>query len=128
MVNILILDDDLGFVFWLGHALASAEFRPMPAPSVAEAKKLLGKYLAGLDILIVNPELKGALQFARELRKQQSELRLIAALDYPPSSMAAPPDFDAARNKPAERDAADEAAWQHLVRRVFSRPASAQGD
>lgn len=124
MATILILDDDLGFVFWLGQTLASPEFRPFPAPSVAEAKKLMPMLPAGLDILIVNPELDGALAFARNLRKGQRELRLIAALAYPPASSQAPSDFDAARNKPNERDEAEQSAWQHLVRRVFSRPAS----
>lgn len=127
MATILILDDDLGFVFWLGQTLASPEFRPFPSPSVAEAKKLLRMLTAGLDVLIVSPELPGAVEFARDLQKRRPELRLIAALGYAPASSEAPPGFDAARNKPDERDEAEQAAWQHLVRRVFSRPASAEG-
>lgn len=126
MATILILDDDLGFVFWLGQSLVSPQFRPFPAPSVAQAKKLLRMLAAGLDILIVNPELDGALEFALDLRQRQRQLRLIAALGYAPASNEAPPGFDAARNKPDERDEAEEAAWQHLIRRVLSRPASAQ--
>jgi ActR/RegA family two-component response regulator len=127
MATILILDDDLGFVLWLGQTLASPEFRPFPALSVAEAKKLIRQLSAGVDILIVNPELKGAVGFARDLRKQQRQLRLIASLGYSPDASEAPADFDAARNKPDERDEAEQAAWQHLVRRIFSRPASAKG-
>jgi hypothetical protein len=126
MATILILDDDLGFVFWLGQTLTSPQFRPFPAPSVADAKKLLKNLAAGLDILIVNPELNGALEFARGLRMRQRGLRLIAALGYPPASSEAPPGFDAARNKPDERDEAEQTAWEQLIRRVLSRPASAE--
>lgn len=126
MATILILDDDLGFVFWLGQTLSSPEFRPFPAPSVADANRLLPMLAAGLDVLIVNLELEGALTFALDLRDRQPALRLIAALGYAPASSDAPSGFDAARNKPDERDEAEQAAWQHLVRRVLSRPASAK--
>lgn len=82
MATILILDDDLGFSFWLGQTLTAPHCETLPAKSVAEATALIGQFKLKIDFLIMNPAVPGALAFTRALRRKQKHLR-VATLDPP---------------------------------------------
>lgn len=84
MATILILDDDLGFSFWLGHTLTAPHCDTFPAKSVAEAAALIGHFKLKIDFLIMNPAVPGASDFKRALRREQKHLR-VATLDGPDS-------------------------------------------
>ena len=43
MRSILIVDSDLGFVFWLGRALHDAGYEALPAKDVPEATAIIGR-------------------------------------------------------------------------------------
>jgi DNA-binding response OmpR family regulator len=80
VATILILDDDLGFSFWLGHTLNTSNCDALPAKSVAEATALIGHFKLKVDFLILNPTVPGAADFIRALRREQKHLR-VATLD-----------------------------------------------
>jgi hypothetical protein len=68
--SVVIIDDDLGFVFWLGGLLGKAGYPAWPARSVADAAELLEELHTGLDLLIINPRVDGAAEFlAAQKRK-----------------------------------------------------------
>jgi len=121
MALVLILDDDLGFVFWLGHALAT-DFQPFPAPSVPEARKLLRRLRSKVDILILNPLVPGAAAFARSLRRKQRRLVVIATVENIEDLDAVLPEVNAARNKPTLLDEVAMTEWRQLVRQLLSSP------
>ena len=76
VATILILDNDLGFSFWLGQSLTAPHCRALPAKSVAEAIALIGQFKLRIDFLIMNPAVPGASDFTRALRKEQRHLRV----------------------------------------------------
>lgn len=77
--NILIVDQDLGFIFWLGSALAAAGYRPWPAGNPAEAISLARrKPLARLDLLIVNASLPGVATLIAHFRRAHAQLKVMA--------------------------------------------------
>lgn len=76
VATILILDDDLGFSFWLGQSLNAPHCRALPAKSVAEAAALIGQFKLKIDFLIMNPAVPGASDFTRALRREQKHLRV----------------------------------------------------
>lgn len=76
MATILILDNDLGFSFWLGQSLSTPHCRALPAKSVAEAVALIGQFKLKIDFLIMNPAIPGANDFTRALRREQRYLRV----------------------------------------------------
>ena len=78
MKNILIVENDLGFIFWLGGALVSADYQPWPACSVSDATELIEKAALSIDLLIVDPSLPGASKLIAVLRRAQAELKVIA--------------------------------------------------
>ena len=76
MATILILDNDLGFAFWLGQTLSAPHCTALPALNVAEAIALIGHFKLKIDFLIMNPALPGAVEFTRALRKEHKQLRV----------------------------------------------------
>lgn len=82
MKNILIVDNDLGFVFWLCHVLDAAGYETVPATGIPEAVAALEKLDVWVDVLIARRSLPGADAFAEELRSsQQGQVKTIALLD-----------------------------------------------
>ena len=120
MRTVLILDDDLGFVFWLGEALTVAQFQPIPAQSVATAERLLRTLKIKVGLLIVNPAVPGAAEFARALRHRHEKLRVVAALGHPDDLEIVVRDADTARTKPHILDELARSEWQELVRGILS--------
>ena len=80
VATILILDDDLGFAFWLGQTLCAPNCETLPAKNVPEAAALIGQFKLTIDLVIMNPAVPGAADFTRGLRRQQGHLR-VATLD-----------------------------------------------
>jgi hypothetical protein len=77
--NILIVDNDLGFVFWLGQALDAVGYDTLPAKGVTEAVALLAELKVEVDVLILRSALRGAEEFAADLRyNQNGHLKTIA--------------------------------------------------
>lgn len=80
MATILILDNNLGFAFWLGQALSASKCEALPAMNVPEATALIGHFKLTIDLVIMNPSVPGAADFTRALRQEQGYLR-VATLD-----------------------------------------------
>ena len=79
MKKVLIVDSDLGFVFWLGQALDAAGYDTLPAKGITEANSLLSELNVKIDVLILRRSLRGAEEFASDLRySQNGQLRTIA--------------------------------------------------
>lgn len=76
MATILILDNDLGFCFWLGQTLTTPQCKVFPATNIAEAVALIAQFKLKIDFLILNPEVPGAAEFARGLRREQRHVRV----------------------------------------------------
>ena len=105
--TILIVDDDLGFVAWLGHTLAAAGYLTLPLTSAPEALRIIDELeLAAIDLAIVNPDLLGMSHLIDTLRSRQGVLPVIAT-------------------EPSIRDAVDlntaRAEWIGKVRRALEK-------
>jgi DNA-binding NtrC family response regulator len=123
MATVLILDDDLGFVFWVAQTLAGAGFESIPAQSVAEAKRLLNRLSVTVDVVIVSPRVAGAFDYIRELRGEKPGLAVVAAVDQAADLMIVRREVDAVRAKPDVLSEAAMPEWQRTVRRAYSRRA-----
>jgi hypothetical protein len=77
----LIVDDDLGFVWWLGERFHEAGYQPAPALNPRQAGFLVKELNLKITVVVVNPGLPGArklikTQIARPLRSSLSVIRL----------------------------------------------------
>ena len=79
MKSILIVDSDVGFIFWLGAALSGAGYQPWPACSPSDAISVAGREaLARLDLLIVNASLPGVSKLIAHFHRTQASLKVMA--------------------------------------------------
>lgn len=82
MKTVLIIDSDLGFVFWLGHGLDQAGYAAFPAQTAHDAKRLLDAMNVPINLLIINTGLRGAVDFVTALRRLNQDLKVVATTDY----------------------------------------------
>ena len=117
MKTILIIDADLGFVFWLGQALDRHGYQAVPAKTVSDAASLLGQFKTKVDLLIANPSLEGIATLVKRLRRSQRNLKVIAVSADPHSPGLE--GADATKSKPSALEDISELDWLELVRSVF---------
>ncbi len=117
--TIVILDSDLGFVFWLGQALAKTGYRVLPAGNVAGATELLS-WSDGVDLLIVNYSVPGARMFAEGVLRRQGYLKIIAVLEDGEEPGFETPGADAFRGRPSSGDEAARLEWLETIGRVLA--------
>lgn len=122
MTNILLVDSDLGFTFWLGQLLDEAGYEAFPAKSVADAIQLLDQLKFQIDLLVLNPILDGASSFAAVLRHSQPQVKIVAVHD--PEVFGQWLEMDASRPKTHRSDDVARTEWLGFIR-TFCRPAMA---
>ena len=115
---ILLIDSDLGFLFWLGHALDEAGYEAFPAKSVPDAITLVRELHRTVGLLILNCSAPGAGRFLDTMR-QSDELVKAICLDGE-GHPACLPGIDAVCRKPAQFNEESKAQWVHLVRTLLS--------
>lgn len=76
--TILIVDQDLGFVMWLGNTLGSKGYLTLPSTSAPEALRVIADLAIGtVDLLIVNPALPATSELVDSLRSRHRVLKVI---------------------------------------------------
>ena len=119
MKTVLIIDSDLGFVFWLGRILADAGCQPLAARDASEAGALLGQLNAEIDLLILNPSLAGADDFANALRRSRRNVRILVALSDADQPAGQVQSADIVARKPRQLDGAACTVWVGMVKQVL---------
>ena len=120
MRTILIVDSDLGFVFWLGQALHDAGYNALPAKGVPEATALIGELKTEIDLLIINPNLSGAVDFANSLQRFREDLKVLAMLGEKDQAGQIP-NSDATIRKPLQVNLNVSALWLGIIHQLLVR-------
>ena len=81
MKTVLIVDESLGFILWLGKVLDNAGYRAVPSLSIRDASKAIGAFGITIDLLIMDPGLPGAVEFIQTLRGEQENLGLVTLVE-----------------------------------------------
>jgi DNA-binding response OmpR family regulator len=113
--TILIIDSDLGSVFWLGHLLDSSGCESLPAKSLSDAKALLDDLKITVDLLILRCSIPGAAAFADDLRWSQGHLKTIGLLADDERISEGEPRMDAWLQKPLQTDDASKSDYLDLI-------------
>ncbi len=112
MQTLLVVDDDLAFIFWLGFGLDAHGLQTVPAKNATAARALLGRIEYPLRAAIVNAALPGTVRLVKDLRKHQPDLKVISVGG---SEEAPLPGSDAALQRPAELGDAAKAEWLNAI-------------
>jgi hypothetical protein len=79
---ILLVDGDLGFLFWLGRALDHVGYEAFPARDVPDVLDLIAEFHLRVSLLVMNCALSGAESLIRQLRESNnSELRVMCLVE-----------------------------------------------
>jgi hypothetical protein len=128
MKNILVVDSDLGFVYWLGCTLCAAGYMALPAKDSQNASELLSRLKVGIQLLVVNPSMPEARDFAEALRRSQRHLKVIALLGGGEGLGRAFPGADASQHKRTYLGEFSEIDWLETIENVFARDAATTPD
>ena len=75
---IWIVDDDLGFVWWLGEIFTQAGCRALPALSCHEASVLMKKLAVDPDLLVLNMDLAGVSELLQYVQRGRRHVKIVA--------------------------------------------------
>ena len=121
---VLLVDHDLGFVFWLGRVLDKLGYEAYPARSVRDACELISKLHLTISLLIVSRSTPEAALLIKWLRGANKGLRVILTGENDVPWI--PWEADAQCSKAARYDETAEQEWQQIISSVFLQSA-AQG-
>lgn len=115
---VLIVDDDLAFLWWLGEVFTEAGYQAAPALDCHHALVLLARLGLDLDLLVVNPTLAGAAQMQEILALEHPRLRVILIQnrgDGPHVSIQG----NAILERPSRSEPVSRGHWQRKLRGVL---------
>jgi hypothetical protein len=75
--TILLLHEDLGFVFWLGHILDQAGYEAYPARMVSDAFTLIADLCPQVDLVVCDPQMDGVGVLLAGLSHLQPSLKVV---------------------------------------------------
>jgi hypothetical protein len=113
--TILIVDRDLGFVFWLGQILDAAGYVAVPAKGVADAAEIVVTLRLPVDVLIAPAVESGVGEFVEKLRFTSPDLQVVALASEEDAAWAMPPPRAVWKRKPRYRDEATRSEWLNLI-------------
>jgi ActR/RegA family two-component response regulator len=121
--TVLILDDDLGFVFWLGHVLDAAAYSTLPAKSVPDAALLVTQLGLTVDVLAINLALAEGLDFIAAMHRSQKDMRVIGILNDPANAINIP-GVNSVHLKPSIRNEEAKIEWLQYIQSVLANRAT----
>jgi DNA-binding NtrC family response regulator len=117
--NILIIDDDVGFLWWLGELFNEIGYRSIPALNCKEALALVRHLRGGVDLVLVNPSLKGVAALVRILSRVQRP-KIVLIYDSVPKAIP-PVEAAATLERPAGWGPISRPEWRQKVSRVLNQ-------
>jgi DNA-binding NtrC family response regulator len=121
MKSILIVDDDLDFLFWLGRALTRIGCVAVPARTISDAFVLLANVSVDVDVLMFNPAFPDAVRLIDVLRRYHPNTKVLAFVTKGSTLEGA----DASMPKPCLRDHPTKLRWLRTLEAWLSRAAPA---
>ena len=118
---ILVVDCDLGFVFWLGRILDGAGYEAFPARNAPDALKLISELHLSANLIVINYSLSGAAALIATMRRAQKSLKVMALVED--ASGPTPPAADAQYCKPRKINDEDPtgAEMLRIIRGLLSK-------
>jgi DNA-binding response OmpR family regulator len=117
--TVLIVDEDLAFVFWLGRLLNKAGYQVWPARNGHDAAALLKELDTGVDLLVINSNSCGAAALIEDQRRR-TNFKIIA-LQAQDEGMSALSSTDVTLVKPRRFDELSEFEWMGVIERVLAK-------
>jgi DNA-binding NtrC family response regulator len=122
--TVWIVDNDLGFVWWLGEVFTEAGCRTLPALSCEQALTLIKSLDVGVDLLVVNPQLPGIVKMLQILSRAHPNLKIVT-IGNASAALPAALRPQASLKRPSASDPISRPEWLKKVRKLLKEVASA---
>jgi DNA-binding NtrC family response regulator len=119
----LIVDDDVGFILWLGEMVTASGYQAIPALECRQALTLVKKLALRIDVLVVNPQLRGAARAMKVLASEHPRLRVVLIRD-PAAPGPVPDSTHATLERPSAWEPISRPQWVIKIRKVLLRTAA----
>jgi hypothetical protein len=73
----LIVDEDLGFVGWLGELCSEVGYLALPALNCRQAMSLVKKFRLDVNVLVVNEGLPGVPEMIESLQRGHTPIKIV---------------------------------------------------
>ena len=118
--TILIVDHDLGFVWWLGQILTEVGCQAVPVLRCRDAASLVEELNLGVDLVIANPALPGASAMIRALGRGRPSLKFVLLRNFG-AEMISGIRADAILERPSRVEALSRGEWRRRLRSVLEQ-------
>lgn len=119
--TVLLLHEDLGFVFWLGHVLDEAGYQAYPAKTVSDAFTLVAELCPAVEFVICDPSLDGIADFLAGLRQLNPTLKVVFVDSSASLAYFMLPERYTTRPKPAHINETTKREWLQVVAELEHR-------
>jgi hypothetical protein len=126
-LTVLIIDDDLGFVFWLGEIFTEAGCRALPALSCGEAVVLTKRLGVEPDLIILNASFAGASKLLQKYLQTNPHLKIVT-FGPPSKALGASIHVHATLERPSPNDPIMRAEWLEKLRKLLRQVKAAGAD
>lgn len=124
LTTVWIVDNDLGFVWWLGEIFSELGCRALPALSCQQAISLMQALKVGIDLLVLNPRLPGAMGMLQIFSSTYPNFKTVLIGKASPAlTTAIHP--RAHLERPSSSDAISRHEWFKKVRKLLTEMAAA---
>lgn len=119
--TLLIVDSDVGFLWWLGEIFTEAGHYAVPALNCMQALAAVKKYHLQVDFLLVNPSLTGVARLVTSLQAGGRDFKIVLiregmlGLEYPGFR------YDANLTRPNGWEQVSRAEWLQKVRALLKQ-------
>ena len=120
----LIVDDDVAFLLWLGEMFTANGYQAYPALNCRQALALTKKLALQIDVLVLNPKLRGAARAMEVLSNGRPSLRVILIRDPSESVAGAPNSNHPTLDRPQAWEPVVREQWIAQIRKVLMRAAA----
>ena len=111
----LIVDSDVGLIFWFGEIFARAGWNIVPALNCRQAVSLAVMWDSHIDLIVVNPALNGIVEMIQTLSRVHRP-RVVVIGD---SNVEADIPADATIDRPDVSTSFSRAEWADRVRKLL---------
>lgn len=116
--TVWIVDDDLGFVWWLGEILSEIGCRAVPALSCADAVALIRKLELEPDLIVLNPYLSGTAALLQRRPRAKSPPKIIT-IGAPSSGLPGSTHVGATLERPSVSVPISRPEWLKKIRKLL---------
>jgi hypothetical protein len=119
--TILVVDNDVGFLWWLGEIFTEAGQYAVPALNCSQALSAVKKYHLQVDLLVLNPALTGVSRLVTALDVAGRDLKIVLiregllGLEYPGFR------YDATLTRPSGWEPVSRLEWLQKLRTLLKQ-------